>query len=271
MIMATSRLICFVFSTALIAAESKFAGSNACKSCHPVQYRTQSATGHAHALSRATASLLPDKSLRRSPAYEFQFTREAHARVSDAKDMMDIPIEWAFGAGDQAVTFVSRIDRDWYLEHYFTFYRATGTLAATPGQHSIVPKSLPEAAGLVYKALDREEGIVRCFECHSTGPVDTAGSAVLPAEPGVHCEACHGPGAEHARDGRAAMMNPRRLSAAALNDFCGKCHRPPAARDTRIDWKLCLERPPPAGLPEPERLFSQKRGQTVMPDVPQSA
>src|SRR5438309_11578894 len=99
-----------------MAADGKFAGSSVCKSCHPAQHKAQSATGHAHALSRATSSLLPDTPLRRPPAYEFQFTREAHVRVSDAKDMMDIPIEWAFGAGDQAVTFVSRIDRDWYLE-----------------------------------------------------------------------------------------------------------------------------------------------------------
>jgi hypothetical protein len=224
----------------LPAADATYAGSRACAACHPAQYRTQSATAHAHALARASDSpvVLPPEPLRRPPSYTFRFTPDLHVRVFDAKDELDIPLEWAFGAGAQAITFVSRIDRDWYLEHHFTYYSAGKTMAATPGQYGTVPKTLPEAAGLVYKALDPEEGIVRCFACHSTGVVETSGSAIKPAEPGVHCEACHGPGAEHARTGRAAISNPRRLSAAQLNQFCGKCHRPPAARGTEIDWNF---------------------------------
>jgi hypothetical protein len=238
--MARAAAGCTLMLASLTAAESKYAGSRVCEKCHPAQSHTQSMTGHAHALSPArdhalSASFTPS-SMQRRPPYEYRFTRDFHVRVFDTKDVMDIPLEWAFGAGEQAVTFVSRIDRDWYLEHFLTFYRSTATMAATPGQNPAAPKTLPEAAGLVYKAIDPEEGIVRCFQCHSTGPVDTSGDAIRPSENGVRCEACHGPGADHARNGRAPMTNPRKMTAAALNEFCGKCHRPPAARDTRIDW-----------------------------------
>ncbi|MGH9668242.1 MAG: multiheme c-type cytochrome, partial [Bryobacteraceae bacterium] len=100
-------------------------------------------------------------------------------------------------------------------------------------------KSLPEAVGLVYKSLDPVEGIVRCFRCHSTGPLETAGGKIQPTDPGVHCEACHGPGANHARTGDPKLIrNPKRMSAVALNRFCGVCHRPSAAAGVEIDWNV---------------------------------
>ena len=96
------------------------------------------------------------------------------------------------------------------------YYPATGRMGVTPGQQELQPTSVPEAAGLVYKSLDADTGILRCFECHSTGPVDISAGAIRPAEAGVHCEACHGPGAAHrvARD-RASIRNPKRMAAAA--------------------------------------------------------
>jgi hypothetical protein len=51
------------------------------------------------------------------------------------------------------------------------------------------------------------------------------------ATPGVMCEACHGPGAQHvaamkARDyDHPSIVNPARLTPADSIDFCGACHR----------------------------------------------
>ena len=159
-------------------------------------------------------------------------------RGFDNQDVMDLPLEWAFGAGDQAVTFVTRIDDQWYIEHALSYYAALGGMALTPGQDAIQPKSLPEAMGLAYKTLDPAAGIKGCFECHSTGPVSVrAGNELRPAEPGVRCESCHGPGGGHARTADVQLiLNPRRLTASKLNDFCGRCHRPPAAQGQSIDW-----------------------------------
>jgi hypothetical protein len=149
---------------------------------------------------------------------------------------IELPIEWVFGAGTQAVTFVSRVNADWYLEHAFSYYMPLGGFALTPGQDAIRPKDLREASGLLYKRDDPQHGIAGCFQCHATGPVtfDREGTALI-AEPGVRCEACHGPGAHHVA-GKAKPLNPGRMTAAGLNEFCGRCHRPPASEGVRIDW-----------------------------------
>jgi hypothetical protein len=143
------------------------------------------------------------------------------------------------------VTFVTRIDKDWHLEHYYSYYPAIGGMGPTPGHNVLRARTLPEAMGVPYKTLDPNTGILGCFECHSTGPVRVdAGNTLHPAEPGVKCESCHGPGREHIRaatkgdtaNARRAIRNPRRSSAAAILQECGRCHRPPAGPNVKIDW-----------------------------------
>ncbi len=151
---------------------------------------------------------------------------------------MDLPLEWAFGAGRQAITFVTRVNPDWYVEHYGSWYAATNSYGPTPGQEAAHPKSISEAAGILYSTTDVNAGIKGCFECHSTGPVtfEDNGDAKV-TERGVRCESCHGPGSEHAADPpHHSLNNPGKLSAAELNQFCGRCHRPPAANGVAIDW-----------------------------------
>ena len=218
----------------------------ACAACHPKQHAAHARSGHAGALWRAAEHPLADSVVGgsggvRKPNYRFQFLRGdggVRVRASDGADVVDIPVEWAFGAGVQAVTFVTRVNEEWYLEHYLSYYPATRQLAATPGQEAAPADTLQRAMGVLYKTLDPEAGIVGCFECHSTGPLGTGpGGEIRPAELGVRCEACHGPGEAHVKAaGRAPMRNSGRMTAAELNEFCGKCHRPPAAKGVKIDW-----------------------------------
>ncbi|MSV28255.1 MAG: hypothetical protein EXQ52_05855 [Bryobacterales bacterium] len=184
------------FALALLVpcAWGQYAGSEACRGCHEAQFAAHAKTGHAKALSR-----------------------------SDRK-----PGEWAFGAGVQAITFVSQADEDSYIEHGLSYYKATKSMALTPGHRS------PE--GERYRTFDPGAAIFRCFQCHATGPLKlAAGSRIEPSELGVQCESCHGPGAEHATSQRP-IKNPKRLSAAELNDACGQCHRKPAAAGADTDW-----------------------------------
>jgi Cytochrome c554 and c-prime len=64
-----------------------------------------------------------------------------------------------------------------------------------------------------------------CGGCHSTG-YDPRGQNELPgivgtwAEPGVKCEACHGPGSLHVNNPRGVAMKISRDP-----EECGKCHR----------------------------------------------
>lgn len=228
------------------AADAPYVGAKACGTCHKAQSASQALSAHAAALFRApehplAGSFPLDGKLTRKPNYKFEFFRaagELRTRILDAVDVMELPMEWAFGAGRQAVTFVTKVDQDWYVEHYSTYYSALRSWGATPGQDAIHPISLAEAAGLLYKTSDPNTGIAGCFECHSTGPVafGPAGEAHL-GEQGVRCEACHGAGAPHVQNpSRKNIRNPAALPAAQVNEFCGKCHRPPAAKGVTIDW-----------------------------------
>lgn len=220
-------------------------GAKTCSQCHPGEFRQQSASEHARALSSAAthplaSAFLPKRPLERKPQYQFQFSlspKEFLVRVFDTKNVIAIPIDWAFGAGQQAVTFVSRINRDWYLEHYFTYYSAIGRMGVTPGQQNVAPGDLPRSVGLVYKGTDAKEGIIHCFQCHSTGPLDISAGTIQPQSPGVHCEACHGPGGRHAQTANPKLIrNPGRMPASQLNELCGNCHRMPPPQGVAIDW-----------------------------------
>jgi hypothetical protein len=194
--------------------------------------------------------------------YVFEFIKGAdpRVRISDRAQTVEEPLQWAFGAGEQAVTFVSRINDEFHLEHYWSYYPAIGKMAPTPGQDALRPKSLAEAPGLLYKSTDPESGILGCFECHSTGPV-AAKPQIAPSQPGVWCEACHGPGATHAKTAsKGDIRNPARLNAGELNTMCGKCHRPPASDPARIDWNYAWNvRHPPVYLSE-SACFQKSNG-----------
>jgi hypothetical protein len=139
------------------------------------------------------------------------------------------PPQWAFGAGAQAITFVRRVDPETYLEEGLSWYRKSNSLAMTPG-HS-------DTSGVRFRLFDPAAGILRCFACHSTGPVTlSATEEIVPAELGVRCESCHGPASDHVRDpARHKPVNPGKFSAARLNEFCGGCHRKPATPDETPD------------------------------------
>ncbi|HTM47753.1 MAG TPA: multiheme c-type cytochrome [Bryobacteraceae bacterium] len=180
---------------------SDYAGAEACGKCHPAQFAAQSGTAHAAALTRS-----------KPPQ----------------------PGDWAFGAGAQAITFVKRLEDGRYLELGESWYRKLKSYARTPGHTG------PE--GVRYRVFDPEAKILRCFGCHSTGPLSLAkDESIVPRELGVRCEVCHGPGAAHAADpAREHVKNPGKLDAAELNNFCGACHRTPAAPgetpDLRAPW-----------------------------------
>ena len=224
----------------LAAAAEPYSGSSRCTPCHPAQAAAHSRTGHAQALTPASSHRLkqafPLKAeLHRAPGFRFRFDNFT-VRIDNGVDVLAIPLEWAFGSGAQAVTFVSRGDEKHFLEHYLTYYPALGAFAPTPGQARLVPANLAEAAGLLYKVGDPRAGIEGCFLCHSTGGLS---QTLAPFENGVQCEACHGSGARHlAAGGKGAVNKPGLAGAKELNTFCGGCHRPPASDPAKIDWNF---------------------------------
>src|SRR5947209_3409723 len=104
-------------------------------------------------------------------------SKTAHARAL-ALAPAGSPGHWAFGAGEKAITYVSQTGQDTIVEHGLSYYAATKAMGPTPGHTG--------ASDVVYRTFDPVGTALRCFRCHSTGPVNlAAGDTVEPSEPGV--------------------------------------------------------------------------------------
>ena len=230
-----------------------FVGAEECGTCHPVQLASQATSGHANSLSAASAHRLaaafaPDGQLERPPGLQYVYRSDEQGlsvEVSDRSQHLGLQLEWAFGAGAQAVTFVGQADEDRYLEHHFSYYALTNSFAPTPGHRDQPAETLEDALGVYYETFGADSTIMRCFQCHSTGPLALGEDfALSPHELGVRCEACHGAGRQHVRAVKAgnaagvreSIGNPRRFTGDDLLRFCGACHRPPASNPEDLDW-----------------------------------
>ncbi len=231
----------------------EYLGARACAACHPQQFASQSESGHARSLRPAADHPLakffaPEAPQVRTGGTEYSYRSVPdglRVAVSAGEERSQARLEWAFGAGEQAVTFVGQVDEDLYLEHHYSYYAATGALGTTPGHRDAPVHGAEEALGVYYDTFGPQPSIMRCFQCHSTGPLALgAGLSLRPHELGIRCEACHGPGDKHVKDAatgelaevRASIGNPGRLPGDDLLAFCGDCHRPPASSGVVVDW-----------------------------------
>jgi hypothetical protein len=224
------------------AEQKSFIGAGGCRPCHASKFARQSTSGHARALYRAEAHPLAVRFVSRGPLlrgtdFHFEFGmagNQLRVRADDGRYVTELPLEWAFGAGDHAVTFVSKINAEFYLEHSFSYYPAAASFDLTPRHDALSASSLHQAMGQPIKIRGPGATIADCFGCHSTGPVTvSSGGEIQVTEAGIHCEVCHGPGSAH-RDAaahgepvRAAKLieNPGKLSGEEMNRLCGRCHR----------------------------------------------
>ena len=208
-----------------------WAGAAQCRSCHSDQWSRHQSAAHATALRREAGHPLKDKfasaSFYRPPRFRFVFWREGgtlQVRADDGVYSTTLPVEWAFGAGMQAVTFVSKVDASHHLEHAFTWYRQGETFDLTPRHDRLPSGALHQAMGQALPTRGNGPSAINCFQCHSTGPVDVnaAGDVVI-KEAGVQCEACHGPAGDHVKAGAAMGKMPQ--LGRDVNALCGRCHR----------------------------------------------
>ena len=142
-------------------------------------------------------------------------------------------LEYAFGSGHHATTFVTFTDRakPAAREHRLTYYAQDDTLRITPGQSAEKPFPVTTPTG---RDLPEWETI-GCFRCHATR-ISASGPDMLNLDeliPNVSCERCHGPAGAHvraARGGEARLSMPfglGRWTASTQMSLCGQCHRHP--------------------------------------------
>lgn len=161
--------------------------------------------------------------------YQLLTTREKSTlTVSNATASLSVDLLWGLGSGHMGQTFIYE-QKDRFYESHVSFYDAPQSLDITPGQSRSVPASLADAAG---RAIPPNEARL-CFGCHTTASTTKNQFDPSAAFPGVTCEACHGPGAQHIaaarakteRRGGGLTFNPAQLARVDSADFCGACHR----------------------------------------------
>jgi hypothetical protein len=216
-----------------------FAGSSTCTRCHQDEASINPPTPMQRAASRAAdATFLrgkPPVTLTSGPfTYALASTSAGiEYAVSDGPHKLSHPLDWVIGAGVLGRTFLYQMDNHWY-QSLATFYTNHSALDITTGLTRAPDPHLTTALGQPLSPDDTR----RCFSCHTVHSTTSQGFDPLHAEAGLGCEACHGPGAEHATlmiasakpttpnaASASHIFNPAKLSPVDSNDFCGACHR----------------------------------------------
>lgn len=180
-----------------------------------------------------------------------------------------IPIDYALGSGQHAITFVTldvgESGVQGGLEHRLTYFAHSRSLGLTPGQHEF-SKLGQSPYGYVLKPRQVQD----CINCHSTrtSAGDPMSLDVATMIPNISCERCHGPGRSHveeARNGAAAesLIMPLGADGDASAEVrsCGACHRLPQKfprSELRPD-NVVLARFPSVGLLQ-SKCFDASQG-----------
>jgi Cytochrome c554 and c-prime len=208
-----------------------FIGSDVCAACHAGKAHSQ--TNMARALSITAESQVLRSHPRmtfRAGSYSYEILsdgRQSIYRVTDGKETICEPIPYVFGNGNIAQTYVLRHNGKLY-EGRVSYYSGIDGLDWTVGDKLDSPPSLQEAFG---RDITSDEAR-NCFSCHGTAAIVDNKLELARLVPGVGCESCHGPGAQHiaamsaGKKGGRYIFNPKSLDPDALSqEFCGACHR----------------------------------------------
>ncbi len=213
---------------------ARYVGRQVCAQCHPGEASAQESSAMAHAVASPADSLVlqlhPRLTFSNGP---YRYTTERNVggisyTVTDGTNSISLPVSWAFGLGIGEVgqTYLLFYNGSYY-EGRVSFFNGVQGLDITLGHSPTVPASLQDACGRVLKP----EEVRACFGCHSTGAVSDGRLELDKLIPGITCEGCHGPGAEHVAAVQSGKLqqphifNPATLTPGDLVKFCGACHR----------------------------------------------
>jgi hypothetical protein len=167
----------------------------------------------------------------RSGSYNYslkQTATGAEYSVTNGEQSVSAALTWIFGNRQFGDTFVYQ-QGAMYFESRVSYYRIPNGLDFTTGHPEFRANRIDTALG---RRMTPDEPPL-CFGCHSTASSTEGQFRPEKLIPGVTCEACHGPGAQHVaemsteHDAKAPtlILNPARLSPQDSADFCGACHR----------------------------------------------
>ena len=172
-----------------------------------------------------------------SPPFSYSLTANAAGivySVSAKGNRLSRNLDWVMGAGELGRTFLYQMDGHWFQSR-ISAYTDPAALDITTGLSRNSSADLIAALG---ERLSPEDAR-RCFSCHTVHSTTVTGFNPLHAEPGIGCEACHGPARKHvsamrepamhsakdAQESDTDIFDPAKLSPSDSIDFCGSCHR----------------------------------------------
>jgi hypothetical protein len=197
---------------------AKFVGANACKQCHTQIGQWHATHGHAHPLTRIQGE---------APDFPAEATR---AEIPDPPEGFAwSDVSYVVGGYTKSALFV---DVDGFI--------LTSGQTGVNTQWNIDHPAVGAAAGFAAYAPQRNTPLpfdYSCFKCHTTGAMpqdpdspmfqeNRPGMAGTWEEPGVQCEACHGPGSNHfSTSGATVLVDTSSIYVDPDGDnSCRQCH-----------------------------------------------
>jgi Cytochrome c554 and c-prime len=230
---------------------ARYVGDGSCRECHPGEAAQHGRSGHAKTL-RAAARIATAREWdgrtfkdpeRPDVAWKFalrdgRLETERIEAVTNKDAVERFVIDYAFGSGRHATTFVSLLDRDprhpTSREHRLTVFAHSATLEVTPGQLATTQSSGNTDRGRLLGTAET----IQCFACHTTATSDRGPEVLDEATmiPNVGCERCHGPARSHVEAARRGVdaenlrmpFGPDRWTVDEQLRLCGACHRLPS-------------------------------------------
>lgn len=212
---------------ALLSQPKKYMGSEVCRSCHLEHYDAWKRTLHSKMLQDVTKN------------HDVMVTEidpdVIKADFKKIEDKLKKPIDEIYIPKMSEVKYT--IGSQWKQRY----------LIQKDGAYYIAPTQFNIDTGrwVNYHEQDWEKRpwLEKCGGCHATG-VDLEKQTFK--EPGVGCEACHGPGSHHAAlpsseifQKRQTIVNPGKLTGGVAVQICGSCHnRGKATKAEGAGWAV---------------------------------
>jgi hypothetical protein len=236
-----------------------YVSSQSCKTCHPSQYETWHASYHRTMTQVATPETVRAdfNGVRVTGVQGRPMVLERRGNEFWAE--FDDP-DWKDKGQDQPTPIKRQVVMVTGSHHQQVYWYQTGNnrlLGQVPGVYVLAEREwIPRNAAFLRPPAEpsfSESGRWNrvCIECHATHgkprfdppfrsqPLETLFADTTVAEFGIACEACHGPGGQHARSNRSparryglhltgradpTTVRPTRVNPRLSSDICGQCH-----------------------------------------------
>lgn len=212
LLVSTPSLAQEIDAKQLLSQPKTYVGSEVCKSCHLEHYDSWKKTLHSKMLQDVSKN------------WDVFVTDIDHKTVLEdlekIADRLKVPPADIFIPDQKDVKYT--IGSQWKQRYLI---EKDGKLFISPVQFNI---DTGRWVNYHEADWDKRPWLLKCGGCHATG-VDLEADTFF--EPGVGCEACHGPGSHHAAlpvgetfEKRATIVNPSKLTGGVAVQICGSCH-----------------------------------------------